>query len=134
MADGSRSSSNSSSSSTSEPFKPAPGDSPFPATALLPLRFDVVSKVGCVWCDRLKDSLEEMGELKVVVDSYTTLDPASTTYPEQREAVLARAGHRQVTFPFVFDAATGSLIGGYEATMRYIRLAVEMDDEEDVEF
>lgn len=92
-------------------------DAPGPAI----VRLEVVSRVGCVWCDRLKDRLATLrGE--VTWFESACLDPAADGYAARRDELLARALGRQRTFPFVFDADSGTLIGGYEATMDYISI------------
>jgi len=90
-----------------------------------PLRLEVVSRVGCVWCERLKARLAALPADDVEWFESACLDPASPDYAAQRDALLARAssgGAEQRTFPFVFDAASGRLIGGHDATVELIAL------------
>jgi glutaredoxin len=85
------------------------------------LRLEVVSKVGCVWCDRLKAELANMTDVEWFESA--CLDPATQdVYNAQREALLARCEQKQTTFPFVFDADSGALIGGHDATLDYIEM------------
>lgn len=84
------------------------------------LRLEIVSRVGCVWCERLKARLKRCEGVEWFESA--CLDPASDDYAAQREALLARAGGRQATYPFVFDAASGALIGGHDATLELVAL------------
>ena len=94
-------------------------------------RLHIVSKVGCIWCERLKEELAEAGEGVAVVEQEQVLDPKLDDYVARRDEVLERAGWKQNTFPFVFDASTGALIGGYTETMQAVRLSLDMDADEE---
>lgn len=109
----------------------APAATP-PAGPLL--RLEVVSKVGCVWCVRLKEWLGAAGDVEWFESA--CLDPEhGELYASQRQTLLARGGGNHTTFPFVFDADSGGLVGGYEATREYVEMhrlgaTIRRDDED----
>lgn len=85
-----------------------------------PLRLEVVSRAGCLWCDRLKAFLSQQDGGLVEWTESAVLDPSAPGYGPLRDAVLDRARRAQSTFPFVFDAATGRLVGGHDATVALV--------------
>jgi hypothetical protein len=93
------------------------------------IQLEVVSRVGCKWCDRLKAWLRrhQAGaaneSVPVVWHESAVLDPQAAGYAEQRDALLERAAHAQSTFPFVFNTTTGRLVGGHDATLATIEAA-----------
>lgn len=92
------------------------------------LRLEIVSRVGCKWCERLKAWLgrEEVAGLVEWRES-AVLDPEAHGYAEARDALLDRAGREQSTFPFVFDEATGRLVGGHDATIALVEATRVME-------
>jgi hypothetical protein len=96
-----------------------------------PLRLEIVSRVGCVWCERLKARLQRLEGGMVEWFESACLDPAAEDYAAQRDALLARAGGRQATYPFVFDAATGALVGGHDATLELVTMLARPCEEPD---
>jgi glutaredoxin len=85
------------------------------------VRLEVVSRVGCVWCDRLEGKLRAAGP-EVQWTESARLDPTQHDYAAKRDALLARAGGSHKTFPFVFDADSGAFVGGHDAALEYIAL------------
>jgi len=99
------------------------------------VRLEIVSKIGCTWCDRLKARLQEMGDVEWFESA--RLDPmCEEQYAAQRATLLARTGHQHSTFPFVFDADSGALVGGHDATLEYIAMhrLVRLGAEDEVLF
>jgi glutaredoxin len=85
------------------------------------VRLEIVSKVGCVWCERLKARLRDMPDVEWFESA--ELDPAcEERYAAQRATLLARSQNRHSTFPFVFDADSGELVGGHDAALEYIAM------------
>lgn len=74
---------------------------------------EIYSKVGCVWCERLKTYFQEHN----VQYSNRILDPSSSTYREDCDALIARTGRDHRTFPFVF--VDGVFIGGFTETVKW---------------
>jgi len=99
------------------------------------VRLEIVSKVGCVWCERLKEKLKEMRDVEWFESAL--LDPTcEEQYAAQRATLLTRTGHRHGTFPFVFDADSGALIGGNDSTLEYIAMhrLCGLDTDSDLSF
>jgi glutaredoxin len=78
------------------------------------VRFEIVSKEGCKYCDKLRDFFDERG----IAYEETKLRPSDDSYGEQRDEVVARAGGDHRTFPFVF--AKNSFVGGYDDTVAFV--------------
>lgn len=101
------------------------------------MRLAIFSRVGCVYCDKLKLRLVEMHP-DVGFDE-TVLDPRrEEEYAALRSSLLARvAPSTQRTFPFVFDVDTGAFLGGCDEVCAMLDLGdVDpggMDLEEDGE-
>lgn len=79
--------------------------------------FDVtiVSRVGCMWCTRVKDFLNARN----VRFEEIMLHPSSASYESQREYWFRRSMHH--SFPIVF--VNGDCIGGHDATIRFFNRA-----------
>lgn len=107
------------------------------------LHLEVVSRVGCRWCDRLKAYLSAQDPRLVQWSQSAVLDPAAQDYPAMRARLLDRAAgaesrsFAQSTFPFVFDARTGKLVGGHDATVALVeatKTVAHLDEDGEREF
>jgi hypothetical protein len=90
-------------------------------------RLEIVSRVGCKWCERLKAWLGGQPAGLVEWHESAVLDPEAPGYAQSRDALLDRAGREQYTFPFVFDVTTGRLVGGHDATIALVEAAKVLD-------
>jgi glutaredoxin len=96
------------------------------------MRLEIFSKVGCVYCEKLKRHLAEkhpdVGFDEVVLDPRREEE-----YAVSRDALLARvapSAHR--TFPFVFDTDTGAFLGGCDDVCGLLDAStMDLEDEED---
>jgi glutaredoxin len=65
----------------------------------------VLSKIGCIYCDKTKYFLDELSVPYTVI----TLDPTTPEYIEQRDALFTKYNHK--SFPLIIVGNT--FIGGY---------------------